>query len=156
MDRVTVSLQNKELIEEIINSSDEVRAKIHNAIIDGVSKRIAKNVISNMESSIKYAIEKVQDELLSKYMDGKRMGWSTIYDLKKEYKEEVRNEVRRAWDDEIRASVAEIKEKVAASYEERLRFAYEAYVSKIEKMTEHLDDKIKEAVDENISKRFSK
>ena len=67
MDRVTIMLQNKQLIEELINSSEETKAKVHAAIIDGVSKRIVKNVIKNMDDSIKGAIEQAQNDLLKKF-----------------------------------------------------------------------------------------
>lgn len=156
MDRVTISLQNKELIEDIINSSDEVRAKIHNAIIDGVSKRITKNVVNNMDASVKAAIDQAQESLRKKYMEDKRDGWRSYYKLKEEYAQCVEAAVRKAWSDEINRSIAEVKEKVAAAYQIRLERAYNEYIGKIESLTDKLDDKIKEAVNENISKRLSK
>lgn len=155
MDRVTISLQNKELIEEIINSSDEVKAKIHNAIIDGVSKRITKNVVTNMDSAVKAAIQTAQDELMKKFLDGKCSGWSNIYKLKEEYAQCVNEAVRKAWTAEIDRSIGEWREKVEATYKQRLERAYNEYIAKIQKLTDSLDDKIKEAVNENISKRFS-
>ena len=156
MDRVTISLQNKELIEEIINSSDEVRAKIHNAIIDGVSKRITKNAVNNMDASVKAAIDQAQESLRKKYMEDERDGWRSYYKLKEEYAQCVEAAVRKAWSDEINRSIAEVKEKVAAAYQIRLERAYNEYIGKIESLTDKLDDKIKEAVNENISKRLSK
>lgn len=156
MDRVTISLQNKELIEEIINSSDEVRAKIHNAIIDGVSKRITKNVVTNMDASVKAAIETAQMELHKKYMYETWQGWSSHFKLKEQYRQCVEAAVRKAWSDEIDRSIQEVKEKVAAAYKIRLERAYNEYIGKIESLTDKLDDKIKEAVNENISRRLSK
>jgi hypothetical protein len=155
MDRVTISLQNKELIEDIINSSDEVKARIHNAIIDGVSKRITKNVVTNMDASVKAAIETAQMELHKKYMDETRQGWSSHYKLKEQYRQCVEGAVRKAWSDEIDRSIQEVKEKVKAAYQTRLERAYQNYIAKIEEMTDHLDDKIKEAVSENISRRLN-
>lgn len=155
MDRVTISLQNKELIEDIINSSDEVKARIHNAIIDGVSKRITKNVVTNMDASVKAAIETAQMELHKKYMDEKRQGWSSYYKLKEQYRQCVEAAVRKAWSDEIDRSIQEVKEKVKAAYQTRLERAYQNYIAKIEQMTDRLDDKIKEAVNENISRRLN-
>ena len=156
MDRVTIMLQNKQLIEELINSSEETKAKIHAAIIDGVSKRIVKNVVTNMDVSIKGAIDQAQESLRKKYMEDKRDGWRSYYKLKEEYTQCVEAAVRKAWSDEINRSIAEVKEKVAAAYQTRLERAYNEYIGKIESLTDKLDDKIKEAVNENISRRLSK
>ena len=49
----------------------------------------------------------------------------------------------------------EVKEKVKAAYQTRLERAYQNYIAKIEEMTDRLDDKIKEAVNENISRRLN-
>lgn len=154
MDRVIISLQNKELIEDIINSSDEVKAKVHNAIIDGVSKRITKNVVTNMDASVKAAIETAQMELHKKYMEGTQQGWSTYYKLKEQYRQCVENAVKEAWSDEIDRSIQEVKERVTAAYQTRLERAYNDYIVKIESLTDKLDEKIKEAVNENISRRL--
>lgn len=156
MDRVTIFLQNKELIEEIINSSDEVRAKIHNAIIDGVSKRITKNVVNNMDASIKAAIDKAQENLHKKFMEDKSDGWRTYYKLKEDYARCIEEAVHKEWSNMINRSIAEEKEKVAAAYQTRLERAYKDYICKIENLTDRLDEKIKEAVNENIIKKLSK
>lgn len=156
MDRVTISLQNKELIEEIINSSDEVKAKIHNAIIDGVSKRITKNVVANTDASVKGAIDQAQDYLLNKFTEDKREGWRSYYKLKEEYAQCVDAAVRKAWLGEIQRDIDEVKQKVAASYEKRLKEAYEMFIYQIEQRTAKLDEVIKKAVEESIMKRFSK
>lgn len=154
MDRVTIMLQNKQLIEELINSSDETKAKIHAAIIDGVSKRIVKNVVTNMDSSVSNAIEKAQEELMLLYMDKFGSGWNNCYKLKPKYSETVRNSVRNAWNEEISKSVKEWIEHVESKYKERLERAYAAYIDRIEYLTANLEDEIKKAVDANISKRL--
>ena len=156
MDSVTITLQNKELIEEIINSSAEVKAKVNNAIIDGVSKRLLKNVVNNMDASVKAAIDQAQESLSKKYMECKRDGWRSHYKLKEEYAQCIEAAVRKAWSDDINRSISEVKEKVAAAYQTRLERAYNEYIGKIESLTDSLDDKIKEAVDKNISERLGK
>ena len=147
-------LQNKQLIEELINSSEETKAKIHAAIIDGVSKRIVKNVVTNMDDSIKGSIEQAQDDLLKKFTEDKREGWKSYYKLKPEYAHEIDVAVRKAWSQEIDRSINEWKEKVAATYEKRLQRAYDEFIVKIQTLTDNLDDKIQEAVDKNIRARF--
>lgn len=154
MDRVTIMLQNKQLIEEIINSSEETKAKIHAAIIDGVSKRIVKNVVTNMDDSIKGAIEQAQGDLLKKFTENKREGWKSYYKLKQEYAHEIDFAVRKAWSEEIDRSINEWKKEVAKTYEKRLQSAYNEFIIKIQTLTYNLDDKIKEAVDKNIRARF--
>lgn len=156
MDRVTIMLQNKQLIEELINSSAETKAKIHAAIIDGVSKRIVKNVVTNMDDSIKGAIEQAQDHLLKKFTEDKRDGWRSYYKLKQEYAQVVDAAVRKAWSEEIDKSVKEYRERVAATYEKRLQRAYDEFIVKIQTLTDNLDDRIQEAVNKNIKERFSK
>ena len=156
MDRVTIMLQNKQLIEELINSSEETKAKIHAAIIDGVSKRIVKNVVTNMDASIKGAIEQAQDHLLKKFTEDKRDGWRSYYKLKQEYAQVVDAAVRKAWSEEIDKSVKEYREKVAATYEKRLQRAYDEFIVKIQTLTDNLDDRIQDAVNKNIRERFSK
>ena len=155
MDRVTIMLQNKQLIEELINSSEETKAKIHAAIIDGVSKRIVKNVVNNTDASIRAAIENAQVELQKKYTEEKKQGWSSYYNLKKEYTEVVKQEVERAWRQHIDASVKEVAEKVTEVYKLRLESAFNCYIAKINRMTDNLDEEIKKAVNENISKRLN-
>ena len=154
MDRVTIMLQNKQLIEELINSSDETKVKVHAAIIDGVSKRIVKNVVTNMDSAVSDAIEEAQKKLMLLYMDKFNGGWSNYYKLKPEYAETVLNAVRNAWNEEIGKSVKERIEYVESKYKERLDRAYAAYIEKIEHLTANLEDEIKKAVDANISKRL--
>lgn len=155
MDRTTIMLQNKQLIEELINSSDETKVKVHAAIIDGVSKRIVKNVIANMDDSIKMAIEDAQDALSKKFMDIKsNNGWGKYYKLKPEYEEEVRKSVHDAWSDEIYKSVQEWKSDIEERYRHRLEAALNGYINKIDYLTAHLEDKIKDAVDANISRRL--
>lgn len=156
MDRVTIMLQNKQLIEELINSSEETRMKVHAAIIDGVSKRIVKNVVTNMDDSIKRSIEQAQDDLMKKFAEDKRDGWRSYYKLKQEYVQLVDAAVRKAWSKEIDKSVKEYQDKVAATYEKRLQRAYDEFIVKTQTLTANLDDKIQEAVDKNIKKRFSK
>ena len=46
MDNVRVNIQNKDLIKEFIESNPDLKVKINNAIIDGVSKRLLKNVLN--------------------------------------------------------------------------------------------------------------
>lgn len=154
MDRVTIMLQNKELIEELINSSEETKAKIHAAIIDGVSKRIVKNVIKNMDGSIKGAIEQAQVDLLKKFTETKREGWRSYYRLNPIYAKEINDAVSKAWSEEIDRSINESKKEVVANYEKRLQRAYDEFIVKIQSLTNNLDDKIQEAVDKNIRARF--
>lgn len=147
-------LQNKQLIEELINSSDETKVKVHAAIIDGVSKRIVKNVIANMDDSIKMAIEDAQDVLSKEFMDIKSNGWRKYYKLKPEYAEEVRKAVHDAWSDEILKNAQEWMTDIEEKYRNRLEVALTNYINKIDYLTAHLEDKIKDAVDANISKRL--
>ena len=46
MDNVRVNIQNKDLIKEFIESNPDLEVKINNAISDGVSKRLLKNVLN--------------------------------------------------------------------------------------------------------------
>lgn len=62
MDNVRVNIQNKDLIKELIESNPDLEVKINNAIIDGVSKRILKQVLNHYDS----AVDKTFDELSEK------------------------------------------------------------------------------------------
>ena len=79
-----------------------------------------------------------------------------VHKLKEEYAQCIEAAVRKAWSDEINRSIAEVKEKVTAAYQTRLERAYNEFIGKIESLTDSLDDKIKEAVDKNISERLGK
>ena len=76
MDNVRVNIQNKDLIKEFIESNPDLKVKINNAIIDGVSKRLLKNVLNeyrqieiatnNLDERIEKAVAKYFQERLSK------------------------------------------------------------------------------------------
>lgn len=76
MDNVRVNIQNKDLIKEFIESNPDLEVKINNAIIDGVSKRLLKNVLNeyrqikiatnNLDERIEKAVAKYFQERLSK------------------------------------------------------------------------------------------
>ena len=61
MDNVRVNIQNKDLIKELIESNPDLEVKINNAIIDGVSKRMLKNVLNQFDTTFKCAFNEISD-----------------------------------------------------------------------------------------------
>lgn len=153
MDRVTIMLQNKQLIEELINSSNEARWAVHAAIIDAVSKRIVKNVTTNIDEGLRKAVNMEEEKLLQKFMD--RNTWGNL-SLKREFVEAIQAEVADAWQEKIKLEIEYIRKKVAAKYEDKLKLEYERYIANINRMCANLDSVLERTVEKVIREKFSK
>lgn len=153
MDRVTIMLQNKQLIEELINSSEQTSVKVHAAIIDGVSKRIVKNVINSTDDAIKSALREADKELSKNYISKEPWGG---YKLREEYQKEIVKQVRNAWVNCLNENIQEVTKNVAEKYQSRLEFAINEFLAKINRQTDAIDDVIKKAVERVVSEKLSK
>ena len=151
MDSVKITLQNKELIESIINNSKNIDVAVHNAIIDGITKRLIKNVANetNLEKHIKEATKKIEDEISAEYLLSKKgqFGYGTVYELKEEYQSAVDNAVRKAFSDIIDEKVKQYTEPAIRAFEKRIN-------DKIESID--INEMAKRAVAEAVELRFGR
>lgn len=157
MDRVTITLQNKDLIEEIINSSNELQIQVHNAIIDGITKRIVKNVLMTADDAINKAVASAKEESASKFME--KLGscdWNPNWVLKEEYRQLITARVQKVWRDQLSSSVEKQTEKIIDSYKVRLESALGALLLEITNKTAHLNDIIQKSVENILKSKLSK
>lgn len=64
MDTVKITLQNKELIEELINSSEKLKVEIDKKIIDEIVKRLVTKVLNNFNGATKEAFDELEQKLV--------------------------------------------------------------------------------------------
>lgn len=154
MDIVNITLQNEKLIEQLINSSDELRVRISNAIVDSIAKRTAKKVLANADEALKKALDRVEMEVSHKFLEYSDSGWRQQYALKEEYKREIRNAVNDIWQAKIYESIDEVKQDIMDRYKLRLESSCDAYIRKLDDAIEHIDDKISAAVEKYFTNRL--
>lgn len=153
MDNVKITLQNKELIEQIINSTDNLEVTIHNAIIDAITKRFIKNIENSeiIDKKLKEAMKKVEDEVSQKYLrkEKSQWGYSTEWKLNPEYETAVVKAVKNAYSNLIDEKVKELVEPFITSFKTRLEGAIGSFEGRI-------DEYAKRAVQDAVEKRFGK
>ena len=62
MDVVKITLQNKELIEELINSSEKLKVDINKKIIDEIAKRLTAKILNNFNGATKKAFDELEEK----------------------------------------------------------------------------------------------
>ena len=158
MDNVKITLQNRELIEDLINNSNNLELEIHNAIIDGVSKRTLKAVMNDMEVAkrIDDAKRKAEDEISKKYFNSEKSNWgySTVYTLKPEYQKIIDKEIEKAFNSKLNSKISEVTKDIAKPYTEELNKILNNWVEKIKKYD--IDELARKAISEAVEKRFGK
>ena len=158
MDNVKITLQNRELIEDLINNSDNLEIAIHNAIIDGVSKRTLKAVMNDMEVAkrIDDAKKKAEDEISKKYFDIQKSNWgySSVYSLKSEYQKIIDKAIKNAFENKLNDKINEVTKDIVKPYKEELNKILNNWVEKIKKYD--IDELARKAISEAVEKRFGK
>ena len=155
MDNVRVNIQNKDLIKELIESNPDLEVKINNAIIDGVSKRVLKNVLNQFDTTLDRTFNEISEKLSKEFLDFEYGGWSTKYKLKDEYRNHIRDIVRNAWYEEMYDDVNKIKEQILQDYKTSLQTACNKYVKQVENATNNIDERIEQAVAKYFKERLS-
>lgn len=157
MDSVRVNIQNKDLVKELINSNPDLEVKINNAIIDGVSKRLLKNVLNEYDTTLNRAFNEVSEKVHKEFLDFDNSSWrQTRYKLKDDYKNHIRDVVRQAWYEEMYSDVNKIKEQVLQDYKTSLQMACSRYVQQVENATNNIDERVEKAVAKYFKERLSK
>ena len=158
MDNVKITLQNRELIEDLINNSDNLEIAIHNAIIDGISKRTLKAVMNDteLEKKIDNVKKDAEDKIAEKYFNKEKNGWgyTTTYTLKPEYQKIIDKAVDNAFKRNLDDRVNEITKEVCKPYADRLNKVLSDWVKQIESYD--IDALAKKAINEAVEKRFGK
>lgn len=157
MDNVRVNIQNKDLIKELIESNPDLEVKINNAIIDGVSKRMLKNVLNQFDTTFQCAFNEISKKISEEFLDfDKRDIWRTRCELKDEYKNHIRDIVRQAWYEEMYDNVNKVKEQILQDYKTSLQMACSRYVQQVENAVNTIDERIEKAVAKYFKERLSK
>ena len=156
MDNVRVNIQNKDLIKELIESNPDLEVKINNAIIDGVSKRLLKNILNQYDTTLNRAFNEVSEKLSKEFLDFEYGAWSTKYKLKDEYKNHIRDIVRQTWFEEMYDDVSKVKEQILQDYKTSLQMACSKYVQQVENATNNIDERIEKAVAKYFKERLDK
>ena len=156
MDNVRVNIQNKDLIKELIESNPDLEVKINNAIVDGVSKRLLKNVLNDYNVALDRAFNEVSEKLSKEFLDFEYGSWSTKYKLKDEYKNHIRDIVRQTWFEEMYDDVSKVKEQILQDYKTSLQMACSKYVQQVENATNNIDERIEKAVAKYFKERLGK
>ena len=134
-----------------------MEVKINNAIIDGVSKRLLKNVLNEYDTTLNRAFEEVSEKISKEFLDFDNSNWwQTRCKLKDEYKKHIRDIVRQAWYEEMYDDVNKIREQVLQDYKTSLEMVCSKYARQIEITTNNFDERIEKAVAKYFQKRLSK
>lgn len=157
MDNVRVNIQNKDLIKELIESNPDLEVKINNAIIDGVSKRLLKNVLNQFDTTLNRTFNEVSEKISKEFLDFDNSSWwQTKCKLKDDYKKHIRDIVRQAWYEEMYDDVNKVKEQVIQDYKTSLQMACSKYVQQVENATNNIDERIEKAVAKYFKERLGK
>ena len=157
MDNVRVNIQNKDLIKELIESNPDLEVKINNAIIDGVSKRLLKNILNQYDTTLNRAFNEISKKISEEFLDfDNRDIWRTRCKLKDEYRNHIRDIVRQTWFEEMYDDVNKVKEQVIQDYKTSLQMACSKYVQQVENATNNIDERIEKAVAKYFKERLGK
>lgn len=158
MDKVTITLQNKELIEQILASSPDVEVRAHNAIIDSITKRLIKNVENSYDvnEAVKKAKCNAENEIKKKFFDEKanNYGYGSYYTLRPEYERAVKNAVNQIWLDKIDERVNAVVNNIVPMFEKELRAATETKLRQIQEAD--FEKVVNAAVRQIMEEKFKK
>lgn len=156
MEKVSITLQNQDLIERIIAANPDLEAKIHNAIIDGVSKRISKVVSGQLSDLVDKEAKKVEDNLLKHYFTEETgsYGYGRTQVLKSEYWEKLKDGIRRSINGQINELVqSHLNEKIGV-LEQVIQNRINEKIAQIENYD--IEYEIKKAIQKEVERRFNK
>lgn len=157
MDNVRVNIQNKDLIKELIESNPDLEVKINNAIVDGVSKRVLKNVLNQFDATLNRTFNEVSEKISKEFLDFDNSSWwQKRYNLKDDYKNHIRDIVRQTWFEEMYDDVSKVKEQILQDYKTSLQMACSKYVQQVENATNNIDERIEKAVAKYFKERLGK
>ena len=157
MNNVRVNIQNKDLIKELIESNPDLEVKINNAIVDGVSKRVLKNVLNQFDATLNRTFNEVSEKISKEFLDFDNSSWwQKRYNLKDDYKKHIRDIVRQTWFEEMYDDVSKVKEEVLQDYKTSLQMACSKYVQQVENATNNIDERIEKAVAKYFKERLGK
>lgn len=156
MEKVSITLQNQDLIERIIAANPDIETKIHNAIIDGVSKRIAKVVSGELSDLVDKEAKKVEEGLLKHYFTEETgsYGYSRTKVLKSEYWDKLKDGIRKTINSQLNQLIQASIDEKSASFEQELRKRLDIKLARIEAYD--IEYEIKKAVAREVEKRFGK
>ena len=159
MDKVTITLQNKELIEEIINSTPDLQVKVTNAILDSISKRTVKNVLNNVEVNkrIDEAVNKAKDQVIEQFFSKEpgSYGYSTVFKLKPNFMDVFKRKINAVLSEEVDKMVEETAKKIVPTYEKRLTEKLEATLKEFDEQSEKIGELVKAEVRRVIEEKFN-
>lgn len=69
MDVVKITLQNKELIEELINSSENLKVEINKKIIDEIAKKLVTKILNNFNDATKKAFDELEEKVSLEFLE---------------------------------------------------------------------------------------
>ena len=158
MEKVSLTLQNRELIEEIIEKNPDLQTRIHNSIIDSLSKRLVKSICNTPEvqDRIEREQKKFEENLLKQIMEPTQYGYS--YHLKSEYARKLSEFIKDRINEELSSGVAEaIKKECEKKYEEVHDAVARAVDARVEAINKFDAEKyMKEQIDREIKQRLDK
>lgn len=156
MDKVTITLQNKELIESIIGSSKDIEIKVHNAVIDSITKRLIKNVTNtaDYDSALKKASNKATEKIKDEFLKVDTSSFYRSYKFNKEYESAISIGIKKLWEDEIASKINDVIQKTIPAYEYQLNEALNAKLKEIESID--VGSIIKKSVQQIMEDKFKK
>ena len=156
MEKVSLTLQNQDLIERIIAANPDIETKIHNAIIDGVSKRIAKIVSGTLSDLVDREAKKVENNLLEHYFkeESGAFGYGRTKVLKSEYWEKMKDGIRRSINSQINELIQSHINEKSAALEQALQMRIDEKIAQIQNYD--IEYEIKKAIQKEVEKRFGK
>ena len=158
MDVVKITLQNKELIEELINSSENLKVEIHKKIIDEIVKRLVTKVLNNFNDATKEAFDELEQKVSLEFLEKKPNSYYQ-YQLGEQYRNEIVKRIRNAWEDNLRIEVDDVKDTIIATLTAKLDRMSDDAVKRLEKryteVYDNIDKKIENAVENYFKKRLA-
>ena len=156
MEKVSFTLQNRELIEEIIEKNPDLQTRIHNSIIDSLSKRLVKSICNTPEvqDRIEREQKKFEENLLKQIMEPAQYGYS--YQLKTEYARKLTEFIKDRINEELHNGIARvIREECEKKYGEVHDMVARAVDARVEEINKFDAEKyMKEKIDEEIKRRL--
>ena len=156
MDKVTITLQNKELIESIIGSSKDIEVKAHNAVIDTITKRLIKNVIntSDYDSALRTASIKATEKIKDEFLNVDTSSFYRNYKFNKEYEDAILKGIKKLWEEKVEDEINKAIQKSLPAYEYMLNEALNAKLKEIESID--VSSIIKASVQQIMEDKFKK
>ena len=155
MDVVKVTLQNKELIEELINSSEKLKVELNKKILDELSKRLMTKVLNNFDDATKKAFDELEHKISLEYLERVKP-YSNNYRLAENYRNEIATRIRNAWEDNLRVDIDDAKDTIITLLKAKLERMSDDAVKRLEKRYSEVYDNIDKKIEEAVANYFKK